>query len=140
VYQFVRLTHILRHKFLIEKKAKIIHSKISGSTFEDMAKSVNKTPVKSKDISISNANIKGVGKDVNVASALLYMKENDSKVIDANKGVVIVKIIKKKEPYEIKNFGTYSKTITNKLKGKTAKIFDALKEGSEIEDNRALFY
>ena len=123
-----------------EKKASIIKNKIAGTSLEEMAKSVNKTPVKSTDISIANANIKGVGKDVNTAAALLYMKENDVKIIDGNNGVVIVKILKKKAPYEIKNFGTYANTITNKLKSKTAKIFDALKEGSDIEDNRTLFY
>jgi parvulin-like peptidyl-prolyl isomerase len=123
-----------------EKKATQIHNKISGNTIEEMAKSVNLKVLSAKDMSIANANFKNGGKDVNVASALLYMNENDLKVIDGNNGVFIIKIIKKNQPYEIKNFNTYTNTINNKLKNKTSKVFDALKEGSEIEDNRTLFY
>jgi peptidylprolyl isomerase/peptidyl-prolyl cis-trans isomerase D len=123
-----------------EKKATQIHNKISGNTIEEMAKSVNLKVLSAKEMSIANANFKNGGKDVNVASALLYMNENDLKVIDGNNGVFIIKIIKKNQPYEIKNFNTYTNTINNKLKNKTSKVFDALKEGSEIEDNRTLFY
>ncbi len=123
-----------------QKKAVIIHNKINGTTLEEMSKSVNKTIMKANDISVANANLKVGGKDVNVAGALLYIKENDIKAIDGNNGVYIIKVLKKNKPYEIKNFHTYSNTITNKLKNKTAKVFDALKEGSEIEDNRTLFY
>ena len=123
-----------------EKKISLIHSKISGTTIVDMAKSVNKSVVKSNEVSISNANFKAGGKDVNVAGALLYMNESDINIIDGNTGVYIIEIIKKNKPFEIKNFNTYTNTITNKLKNKTAKVFDALKEGSEIEDNRTLFY
>ncbi len=123
-----------------QKKAKLIHDKISGSTLEEMAKSVNKTITSAKEVSVSNANLKVGGKDVNVAGALLYIKEGDTKIIDGNNGVYLVKVVKKNKPYELKNFNTYANTITNKLKGKTSKIYDALKEGSEIEDNRSLFY
>jgi len=130
----------IQPKLLKEKKAALLHNKISGTTLEEMGKSVNKTISKANDISMANTNLKIGGNDVNVAGALLYMKENDIKAIDGNNGIYIVKILSKKTPYEIKNFSTYTNTITNKLKGKTSKIFDALKEGSEIEDNRTLFY
>jgi len=132
----VKITPILKK----DKKSTLIHNKITGSTIEEMAKSVNKTVIKSNDISISNANFKAGGKDVTVASALLFMNENDIQVIDGNNGVYIIKVLKKKKPYEIKNFNTYTNTLTNKLKSRTSKVFDALKEGSEIEDNRTLFY
>ena len=132
----LKVTPILKK----EKKAALIKNKISGTTLAEMAKSVNKSVVNSKDVSVANANFKAGGKDVNVASALLYMKENDIKVINGDNGVFIVKIIKKNKPFEIKNFNTYANTLTNKFKNKTSKVFDALKEGSEIEDNRTLFY
>ena len=122
-----------------EKKASMIRSKITGTTLEDMAKSVGKSVSSSKGISISNANLKG-GRDVNVASALLYVNENDIKIIDGINGVYVIKVIKKTEAFKIKNFNSYSNTITSKLKSRTSKLYEALKEGSVIEDNRALFY
>ncbi len=123
-----------------EKQATLIHNKISGTTLEEMAKSVNKPVVSSKEVSISNATFKTGGKDVNVAGALLYVKEGDTKVIDGDRGVYIIKVTKKNKAYEIKNFSTYSNNLTNNLKNRSGKVYDALKENSEIEDNRALFY
>ncbi len=123
-----------------DKKLELIRNKITGKTFEERIKSVNKTSLKLNGVSISNADFKSGGKDVNAASALLYIKENDTKIINGNNGIYIVKIIKKNMPYEIKNFSTYSNNITKKLKNKTSKIVDALKDNSTIEDNRALFY
>ena len=122
-----------------EKKAAKIRSKISGTTIEEMASSVENKVTPSKGVSISNATLKG-GKDVNVAAALLYIKENDIKTIDGTNGVYIIKVVKKNAAYTIKNFNTYSNTITSKLKSKTSKLYNALKEGSIIEDNRSLFY
>ena len=123
-----------------EKKASLIRAKFSGNSLEEMAKSVNKTITSSKGVSVSNASFKSGGKDLNVAGALLYIKENELKIIDGRNGVYVVKVIKKNIPYEIKNFNTYSNTISNKLKAKASKVYDALKESSDIEDNRTLFY
>lgn len=123
-----------------EKKAALIRKQISGTTLEEMAKSMKKTISKAKAISMTNTNLKIGGNDVNVAAALLYIKEGDVKTINGNSGVYIVKVTGKKKPYEIKNFNTYANKITEKLQGRTAKIFDVLKNQSEVEDNRALFY
>lgn len=123
-----------------QKKATLIHNKIEGTTLEEMAKSVNKTISKANKISITNSNLNVGGNDVNVAAALLYINENDIKIIDGINGVFIVKVVKKTMPFEIKNFTTYTKAITTKLQGRVSKIFKTLKEESEIEDNRALFY
>jgi len=123
-----------------KKKAALIHKKITGTTLEEMAKSVNKSISTANEISVSNANLKVGGRDLSVAGALLYVKENDIKAIDGNNGVYIVKVVKKNIPHEIKNFSTYSNTLTNKLKNRSAKVFDALKGHSEIEDNRSIFY
>lgn len=123
-----------------EKKSAKIHQKISGSTLEEMAKSVSKSINKANAVSITESNLKEGGKDVTLVGALLYIKENDIKRIDGNNGVFIVKVIKKNKAFEIKNFNTYTNTLTTKLKSKSNKVYDALKEHSVIEDNRTLFY
>ncbi len=123
-----------------EKKAKLIRNKISGTTIEEKAKSLGKSVVNAEDISILNPNMKAGGNDETVAGALLYMKEGEIAVIDGKTGVFIVQITSVKEPYDIKKYNTYSKNITNNLKAKTNKMFDALKKNAKIEDNRAVFY
>ena len=131
---------IIKPILVKSKKTELIKSKISGSTLEEMAKSINKSVITSKGVSIANASFKAGGKDVGVAGALLYINENDIKVIEGNNGIFVIKVVKKNPAYEIKNFNTYSNNITNKLKNRGSKIYDALKEQCEIEDNRALFY
>jgi len=123
-----------------QKKAALIKAKMKGATIDEVAKSVGKTVNSSKGLSISNPLLKIGGRDVNIAGAILYMKENDLKIIDGNSGVYAIKIDKKTTPYDIKNFTTYTNNITTKLKSRTSKVFDALKENSNIEDNKALFY
>ncbi len=123
-----------------EKKAKIIRSKISGNTIQEMAKSVRKNVVEAKEVSVLNPNLKVGGNDETVAAALLNTKEGDVKIIDGKNGVYIIEVVKVTEPYDVKKYSTFSNNLTQKLKTKTNKVFDALKEKSEIEDNRAVFY
>ena len=123
-----------------KKKAEIIRNKISGSTIEEKAKSLNKSVITAENVSILSPNLKAGGNDETVVGALLYMKEGEINVIDGKNGVYIIKIIKITEPYDIKKYDTYSKNISNNLKTKANKVFEALKKKSDIEDNRAEFY
>ena len=123
-----------------EKKAAIIRKKISGNSLEEMAKSIGRPISTADEVSIINPNFKVGGNDETVAAALLNTKEGDIKIIDGKKGVFIVKVVKVIEPFDVKKYSTFSNNITKKLKTKTNKVFDALKEKAEIEDNRAVFY
>jgi peptidylprolyl isomerase/peptidyl-prolyl cis-trans isomerase D len=123
-----------------EKKAKIIRDKIKGSTLKEKAKSLGKSVLSANEVSIINPNLKIGGNDETVAAALLYTKEGDLKVIDGKNGVYVIEVIKVIEPVDVKKYSTFSNNLTQKLKSKTNKVFNALKENSEIEDNRADFY
>jgi len=123
-----------------QKKAAVIRNTMKGNTIEEVAKAINKNVNTSKNISITNPNLSVGGRDLDIIGAIQYMKEGDLKIIDGNNGVYAFKIIKKIAPYELKRFDTYANTITEKLKTRSSKIYDALKESSNIEDNRALFY
>jgi hypothetical protein len=123
-----------------EKKAKIIRDKIKGSTLEEKAKSLSKSVLSANEVSIINPNLKIGGNDETVAAALLYTKEGDLKVIDGKNGIYVIEVIKVIEPVDVKKYNTFSNNLTQKLKSKTNKVFNALKENSEIEDNRADFY
>ncbi|MCF6350745.1 MAG: peptidylprolyl isomerase [Flavobacteriaceae bacterium] len=122
------------------KKIKLIKTKMVGNTLDEIAKSVGKTINTANNVSATKPNLKVSGNDENVVGALLYMNEGDLKVIDGKSGVYAVKIIKKIPAHDIKKYDTYSKNITTQLKTKTAQIYNSIKEGAEIEDQRASFY
>lgn len=123
-----------------EKKAALIHKKIKGNTLEEMAKSIGKPIISANEVSVITPNFKSGGNDETAAAALLNTKEGDLKIIDGKNGVFIVKVLKVIEPFDVKKYSTFSNNLTQKLKPKTNKVFDALKEKAEIEDNRAVFY
>ncbi len=123
-----------------EKKAAIIRKKISGNSLEEMAKSIGRPISTADEVSIINPNFKVGGNDETVAAALLNTKEGDVEIIDGKNGVFIIKVVKVIEPFDVKKYSTFSNNITQKLKSKTNKVFDALKEKAEIEDNRTVFY
>ncbi len=125
---------------LKEKRAKAIKAKISGNTIEEKAKSLSTSVSNANEVSIINPKFGSAGTDETVAAALLYLKEGDVKVIDGKNGVFVIKVIKVIEPFDVKKYSTFSDNITKSLQAKTNKVFEALKEKSEIEDNRASFY
>ncbi|MEE9349015.1 MAG: peptidylprolyl isomerase [Flavobacteriaceae bacterium] len=123
-----------------QKKAALIRKKLNGTTIDELAKSIGKSVNTQNDISISNPQLKIGGRDLDLVGALLYMKENDVKIIDGNSGVYAMNVLKKTKAFDLKTYTTYSNNITTELQKRSAKVYDALKESCDIEDNKALLY
>ncbi len=69
------------------------------------------------------------------------MNENElTKNIVGKNGVVFAKVTKKNLPTELKNYISNKKTLERSIKGRSTSIYNAIKDNSEIEDNRAYFY
>ncbi len=122
------------------KKGQLIKEKMVGSTLEDIAKSVGKSVNSTNGVSIMKPALSVGGSDENITGALLYMKQGDIKIVEGKNGVYAIEIIKKIPLYDIKKYDTYSKTITTQLKNKTTQVFNALKNASEVDDQRATRY
>jgi peptidyl-prolyl cis-trans isomerase D len=122
-----------------EKKAQLIKDRISASTLEELA-AAEKTSVKSASaINMKNPTISGAGREPMVVGAAFGLEEGEtSPLIVGNNGVYMVKVAKVMPAVELDNYQAFAnKVATQKSNVVNTKLFNALKEAAEIEDNRA---
>ncbi len=64
-----------------------------------------------------------------------------SGLLEGESGVFLISVTKKEEAPKLDNYSTFANTLktTNANKVNTA-VYNALKEASEIEDNRTIYY
>jgi len=62
------------------------------------------------------------------------------KNIIGKNGVAFATVSKKTLPTELNNYNGNRKSLERFLSARSLEIFEALKENSDIEDNRAVFY
>jgi len=124
-----------------EKKAILISEKFTGNSLQEIAKANNTTVRDAASINLKASTISGAGSEPNVVGAMYYA-EKDKLVtnIVGNRGVYAFKVIEKSEPTELPNYETERKKIAQNRKRLTYKIYDAVKDASEIEDNRDAMY
>ena len=122
-----------------EKKAKIIKDRISATTLEDVAAAENQTVQTAMAINMKNPTISGAGKEGVVVGTAFGLKEGEtSKLITGEKGVYMIQVTKKTPASEMDNYQSFANQVGNaKMSNVNTKLFDALKEASVIEDNRA---
>ncbi|CAM1353168.1 peptidylprolyl isomerase [Tenacibaculum ascidiaceicola] len=124
-----------------ERKAKMIEDKISGSTLDEIAKSVSQTVRTATDVNLQSPTISGVGFEPKVVGAMINAKENEVvKNVVGDKGVFAFVVEKKELPTALPNYDTYRKRIANERQNKTFQMYEAVKKASEIEDNMSSFY
>ncbi|NOQ91432.1 MAG: peptidylprolyl isomerase [Flavobacteriaceae bacterium] len=131
----------VRSIVLNEKKAELIKDKSTGETLDEIAKQNN--TVKRSSLAISNASpvFAGQGRFTDVAGVVTSLKENElTKNILGKNGVVFTKITKKTLPTDLDNYNSYKKNIERTIQNRSLQIYEAIKDNSEIVDNRAYFY
>ena len=131
----------VRPILLNKKKAKLISQKINGTSLAEIAKE-NKLSVKSvNSISLQNPTLSGVGAEPKIVGAMLYAELNRlySKVEGA-KGVYAFVISNKELPTALPNYDSERKRIADTRKRQTFKMYEALKQATDITDNRGSMY
>ena len=131
----------VRSILLNEKKAALIAEKSSADNLEEIAKQ-NNVPVKSA-MAISNTSpvLSGEGRFPEVAGVVTSLEENKlTKNIIGQKGVVFAMVTKKNIATKLDNYQSFKKSIERNLTNRNIQIYNALKENSNIVDNRANFY
>lgn len=128
-------------KLTKEKKAAIIKEKMNGSTLDEIAKNSNTNVRVASSVTLASPLISGVGNEPFVVGAMSTLPINEiSDKIEGDKGVFVVKVIKREVPTKLENYNTFSKRKANKLKAKTYQIFKVLKETADVVDNRSKFF
>lgn len=122
-----------------EKKAEMIRDRVSATTLEDLAAAENTTVRSASAINMKNPTISGAGREPLVVGAAFGLNEGEtSSLIDGNNGVYLIQVTKVTPAVELDNYQAAANRVEQqKTNVVTSKLYNALKEASDIEDNRA---
>lgn len=125
-----------------ERKAAQIISANKGKSIEDIAKDNNISTSTASALTVKSPTLPGSGSEPAVVGAAFAMKEGGtSELIEGNTGIFKITVTKKTDAPKLDNYSTYAGSVTAAREAQVSTaVYDALKDGSEIEDNRAVFY
>lgn len=125
-----------------ERKAAQIIGQHQGKTMDAIASDASQSLSNATGLTVKSPTIPGAGSEPAVVGAAFAMKDGEtSDLIEGNTGVFMIKVTKKEEAPKLDNYSTYANTLRTSTANKVnTAVYNALKEASEIEDNRATFY
>lgn len=131
----------VRGIILNQKKVDLIKERSTGETLAKIAQQNSTISRTSLAISTSSPVFSGQGRFTDIAGIVTGLDENVlTKNIVGKTGVVFAKVTKINLPTEKKNYNSDKKSIERSLQQRNLQIYEAIKENSEIVDNRAQFY
>ncbi|WP_100610077.1 SurA N-terminal domain-containing protein [Confluentibacter lentus] len=122
-----------------EKKAEIIKNRAKATSLEALA-TAEKTTVKTASaINMKNPTITGAGREPLVVGTAFGLKQGQtSKLIAGDFGVYMLQVTKVEPAAKLDNYQAAANRVEQqKVNVVSSKLYDALKEAAEIEDNRA---
>ncbi|GGZ83618.1 peptidylprolyl isomerase [Algibacter mikhailovii] len=122
-----------------EKKAEIIRDRVSASTLDDLAAAENTTVKTATGINMKNPTISGAGREPLVVGAAFGLNEGEtSNLIDGERGVYMIEVTKVTPAVELDNYQAAANRVEQqKSTVVNTKLYNALKDAADIEDNRA---
>jgi len=125
-----------------KKKAELILKRINGKTLSEISSNQNQSIQTALAVNISSPTLSGVGKEPEVIGNSFGLEIGQtSKAILGNSGVFYIYLDKLNLAQELPNYLTFSNNLSaSKLNNLNTKIYEALKEVSDVEDKRSLFY
>lgn len=125
-----------------ERKAQQIITNNTGKAMDAFATDNNISMSNATALTMKSPTIPGAGSEsMVVGTAFALGQDATSQLIEGETGVFMVKVTKKEEAPKLENYITYASSLqaSNAVKVNFA-VYNALKEASDIEDNRATFY
>lgn len=125
-----------------EKKAQIIKDRVTATTLNDIAAAEGQNLRSASAINMKTPTIAGAGREPQVVGAAFGLKEGEtSKAIVGENGVYFVEVTKVTPAVDLPSYQSNANRLsTTKAANVNSKLFTALKEAAEIEDNRKNFY
>ena len=125
-----------------EKKAQKIREGISGTTLQEVATSQNVTVKTANALTRSNPTIAGAGTEPAVVGAAFGKNAGDTtQLLDGDNGVYMIRVLTVNKAPELDNYASFANQLNSQASGAiNNRIFEALKNAADIEDNRAKFY
>lgn len=127
---------------LKKKKAEVIKEKISSNDISQIANNFNLQVQNAGALNLQNPTIAGAGREPEVVGAAFSLKPGEvSKPITGENGVYVVKVDAINKAPDMASYRSFASQETAQRKQAVAtRVFEALKENAEIEDNRSNFY
>ena len=135
----VTVTPILRN----QKKAQKIRESITGTTLQEMATSQNIATKTADAITRSSPTIAGAGTEPLVVGSAFGTKSGEmTPLIDGETGVFAVRVVSSTKAPALESYVAYVNQLKTAINANAinTKVFNALKNAADIEDNRADFY
>ena len=128
-----------------QKKAEVLKAKMAGATGTDLnaiASTLNVPVQQGANLSFGFSILTGVGREPKVVGSAFNMTEGSvSKPMAGEFGVFIVKVNKINTPTGTENLEIARPRLAGPIKQKVDfQVYDALKDRSEIKDNRVNFF
>jgi peptidyl-prolyl cis-trans isomerase D len=125
-----------------EKKAKMIRDKVSGTTVDEVSKNQSRPATNASAVNMKNPTLTGAGLEPKVVGVAFGLKDGEtSGLIDGERGVYMVSVSNIQEATKLDNYQSLANRLsTARSSAAQTKVYNALKETADIEDNRAMFY
>ena len=122
-----------------EKKAKIIRNRVSATSLDDLAAAENTTVRSATGINMKTPTISGAGREPIIVGSAFGLNEGEtSKLIDGENGVYMIQVTKVTPAVTLDNYQASANRVEQqKSSTVSTQLYNALKEASDIEDNRA---
>ena len=122
-----------------EKKAKLIRDRVTATTLDDLATAEGKSITPASAINMKNPTISGAGNEPFVVGSAFGLSEGEtSKLIDGANGVYMIQVTKLTPAVDLDNYQAFANKVgATKATAVNTRLYNALKEAAEIEDNRA---
>ena len=125
-----------------EKKAALIIGRISATTLDAIASEEGQTVKTAVSVNMKNPTLSGAGREPKVIGTVFGLTEGaTSKLVVGLNGVYAVQLTKLTTASELPNYQAAANRVGQaKSNAVNSKLYTALKDAAEIEDNRASFY
>ena len=124
-----------------KKKAALISDKLTGSTLQEIA-TANKSSVRNANgVTLKSPTLSGAGSEPKIVGAMYNAELNKVyNKIEGNRGVYAFKVTNRELPTALPNYDSNRKKIALARKRLTFKMYEAIKNASDIEDYRDFMY
>ncbi|WP_422349137.1 peptidylprolyl isomerase [Flagellimonas sp.] len=125
-----------------ERKAEQIIAAHSNMDLDAFASASNVAKSNASALTMKSPTLPGAGREPLVVGTAFALDQGaTSGLIKGETGVFMIQVTKKEEAPSVDNFSTYAKTLrTNAANRVNGAVYNALKDGADIEDKRATFY
>jgi len=122
-----------------DKKAEMIKNRVSATSLEDLAKDEGVAVSTALALNMNAPTVTGAGREPKIVGTAFGLEEGEtSKLIVGETGVFMIQVTKLTPAVELANYQAFANQVAQeKQTAVNTRLYNALKEAAEIEDNRA---